>query len=210
LGLVAFASPAAALHVGPSKEAGPLAQDGDGVRDFAHLPSPLAVRQAGSGEADGLSSQVVAGPFDQVEEGSNDLAGAVLTLSDPSSPCLDAPRVEELGDDEVVDEEIVVDPPPSHNDVDSSSVVPPTTASPSVCRFATPPLVFQRERQAPVPRAPVPLARPRTLGEFLEAAKLHSDALLQTPAARRRLVELNFQPRRSSRIAKQPGGWMLR
>ncbi|KAK1620921.1 hypothetical protein QYE76_026438 [Lolium multiflorum] len=33
-----------------------------------------------------------------------------------------------------------------------------------------------------------------------------SDALLQTPAVRRRLVELNFQPRRSSRIAGQPGG----
>jgi hypothetical protein len=45
-----------------------------------------------------------------------------------------------------------------------------------------------------------------TLGEFLTAAKSRSDALLQTPAVRRRLVELNFQPRRSSRIAGQPGG----
>jgi hypothetical protein len=180
MGLEASASPAAALHVGPREEAGPFDHDGAGVRDFARLPSPLAARQDGSVEADGLPSQVVAGPFCQVDVGLSDLAGAVLTLSDPSSPRLDAPRVEELGDDEVVDEEIVVDPPPSQNDVDSSSVVPPTTASPSVCRFATPPLVFQRERQAPVPRAPVPLARPRTFGEFLEAAKSRSDALLQT------------------------------
>jgi hypothetical protein len=44
------------------------------------------------------------------------------------------------------------------------------------------------------------------LGEFLEAVKSRSDALLHTLAVRRRLVELNFQPRRSSRIAKQPGG----
>jgi hypothetical protein len=67
-------------------------------------------------------------------------------------------------------------------------------------------MVFQRTRQTPVPRVPAALARPRTLGEFLEAAKSRSDALLQTPAVRRRLVEVNFQPRRSSRIAKQPGG----
>jgi hypothetical protein len=44
------------------------------------------------------------------------------------------------------------------------------------------------------------------LGQFLTAAKSRSDALLQNPAVRRRLVELNFQPRRSSRIAGQPGG----
>ncbi|KAK1606657.1 hypothetical protein QYE76_030330 [Lolium multiflorum] len=78
--------------------------------------------------------------------------------------------------------------------------------TPTVCRFATPPVVFSRARQPPAPRQQVGVAIPRTLGEFLTAAKSRSDALLQTPAVRRRLAELNFQPRRSSRIAGQPGG----
>jgi hypothetical protein len=105
-------------------------------------------------------------------------------------------------DDERVDEEIVMEPPPACTMASS----PPPAPSSSVCRFATPPVVFQRARQPPLPRSQPELARPRTLGEFLTAAKSRSDALLQTPAVRRRLVELNFQPRRSSRIAGQPGG----
>jgi hypothetical protein len=109
-------------------------------------------------------------------------------------------------DDDEVDEEIMADPGPQRTVEEDCTAPAPCITSPYVCRFASPPLVFQRTRQTLVPRVPVTLARPRTLGEFLEAAKSRSDALLQTPAVRRRLVELNFQPRRSSRIAKQPGG----
>jgi hypothetical protein len=108
----------------------------------------------------------------------------------------------DVEDDERVDEEIVMEPPP----VRTMPSSPSSATSPSVCRFASPPVVFQRARQPTLPRSQPALARPRTLGEFLTAAKSRSDALLQTPAVRRRLVELNFQPQRSSRIAGQPGG----
>lgn len=109
-------------------------------------------------------------------------------------------------EDDTVDEEISIDPPSTHGNRDGGSVAVPSGASPAVCRFASPRLVFQRGRQPPVHRPQATSARPRTLCEFLEAAKSRSDALLQTPAVRRRLMELNFQPRRSSRIAGQPGG----
>jgi hypothetical protein len=113
---------------------------------------------------------------------------------------LDADKGKALVDDDAVDEEILADPAPQRTVEDDYTA--PGGPSPAVCRFASPPMVFQRTRQPLVPRVPTVLARPRTLGEFLEAAKSRSDALLQTPAVRRRLVELNFQPRRSSRIAK--------
>lgn len=44
------------------------------------------------------------------------------------------------------------------------------------------------------------------LGEFLAAAKLRSDAPLMAPPVQRGLMALGFQPRRSFRIAGQPGG----
>jgi hypothetical protein len=176
-----------------------------GLEAFANLDSPVEAHQ------DGPFGQEVAGPFGQDDAGPDDVDRArcqALILSAPPSPTLEVARVVEtgatevgVGDDEAVDEEIVVDPPPSQEETGV-----PLATSPSTCRFASPPLVFQRARQASAPRASVPLARPRTLGEFLEAAKSRSDAILRTPAVRRRLVELNFQPRRSSRIAKQPGG----
>jgi hypothetical protein len=115
--------------------------------------------------------------------------------------------VDDAEDAEKVDEEIVMDSPPVQDDHTTAlSPTPSPAPPPTVCRFASPPVVFQRARQAPPPRPQLGMARPRTLGEFLTAAKSRSDALLQTPAVRRRLVELNFQPRRSSRIAGQPGG----
>jgi hypothetical protein len=167
-----------------------------GLDAFASPPQDL--------HSSGPDSAVGAGGRDGAGLGALAVHGQELILSTPSSPL--GARMEEESDDEALDGEIVADPPPPRDGVDTGAAAPSSAAPPSVCRFATPPLVFQRARQTPVLRAPVPLARPRTLGEFLEAAKSRSDALLQTPAVRRRLVELNFQPRRSSRIAKQPGG----
>jgi hypothetical protein len=119
---------------------------------------------------------------------------------------LDADGGKVLDDDDAVDEEILADPSPQSAGEEDCTTPTPCVPSPSVYRFASPPMVFQRTRQTLVPRVPTTLARPRTLGDFLEAAKSRSDALLRTPAVRRRLVELNFQPLRRSRIAKQPGG----
>jgi hypothetical protein len=108
-------------------------------------------------------------------------------------------------DEEQVDEDTVVDTPLAHGERDAGLVSPPSFVSPTVCRFASHQWCF-KDRGSPPPPRTSPIARPRTLGEFLTAAKSRSDALLQTPAVRRRLAELNFQPRRSSRIAGQPGG----
>ncbi|KAK1627408.1 hypothetical protein QYE76_001723 [Lolium multiflorum] len=155
-----------------------------GLDAFASPPPSRAFRSAGP------DSMVGSGGRDSAGLGALAVHGQELILSTPSSPF--GARMEEESDDEVLDGEIVADPPPPRDGVDTGAAAPPSAAPPSVCRFATPPLVFQRARQTPVPRAPVPLARPRTLGEFLEAAKSRSDALLQTPAVRRRLVELNF------------------
>jgi hypothetical protein len=119
----------------------------------------------------------------------------------------EARRADEDGsDDERVDEEIVMDTPPTRDARDAGLVTSPPATTPTVCRFDSPPLVFNRSCHPSVPRPHAVVARPRTHGEFLTAAKSSSDALLQTPAVRRRLVGLNFQPRRSSRIAGQPGG----
>jgi hypothetical protein len=109
-------------------------------------------------------------------------------------------------DGEQVDEEIVLETPPVRATHVARPAPLPPVVTPTVCRFASPAVVFSKARQPPIPRQQVGLARPRTLGEFLAAAKSRSDALLQTLAVRRRLVELNFQPRRSSRIAGQSGG----
>jgi hypothetical protein len=111
------------------------------------------------------------------------------------------PPARGIRDEEQVGQEVEADLPPVRGIRDEGGVTSPLVVTPTVCRFASPPLVFNRSRP---PAAPGPWefpARPRTLGEFLAAAKSRSDALLQTPAVRRRLVELNFQPRRSSRIA---------
>jgi hypothetical protein len=139
-----------------------------------------------------------------------DAMGSPLLLENASSlmvePTSDPMVVSvALGADvEDVDEEILADTPPVH----VSPEAPPTMprGALSVSRFATPPLVFHRARSTIPTRPQAALARPRTLGEFLAAAKSRSDALMQTPAVRRRLLALNFQPRRSSRIARQPGG----
>jgi hypothetical protein len=113
----------------------------------------------------------------------------VLQLADPCTAAASSKArycEEDDSDGEGVDEEISVDPTPARVTRD----VGQSTTTPTVCHFASPPLVFQRTRQPPRPLPTV--ARPRTLGEFLTAAKSRSDALLQTPAVRRRLVELNF------------------
>jgi hypothetical protein len=52
-------------------------------------------------------------------------------------------------DEEQVDEEIVVDTPLAHEKCDAGMVTPPSIVSPAVCRFASPPVVFQRSRQPP-------------------------------------------------------------
>jgi hypothetical protein len=109
-------------------------------------------------------------------------------------------------EEEEVDEEIVIDTPPVHVGRDMGTSSTPTRGALSVSRFATPPVVFHRARPAIPTRPQVAPARPRTLGEFLAAARSCSDALMQSPAVRRRLLALNFQPHRSSRIAGQPGG----
>jgi hypothetical protein len=109
-------------------------------------------------------------------------------------------------DEEDVDEEIRADTPPVLDSPDTEEPLSLARGALPVSRFATPPLVFHRARPAIPTRPQVAPARPRTLGEFLAAAKSRSDALMQTPAVRRRLLALNFQPRRSSRIAGQPGG----
>jgi hypothetical protein len=113
--------------------------------------------------------------------------------------------------DELVDEEIEVDMPSVVGDTSAATSPPPVV--PQVeghCanRFATPPLVFLRPRQPPAASAqPQGTVMPHTLGEFIAAAKIGSSALLQTLAVRRRLLAMDLQPRRSSRIAaKQPGG----
>jgi hypothetical protein len=154
-----------------------------GLDAFASPPPPMAAHCDGPGSDVGLGALAV-------------LQGQELLLSAPSSPA----GCEDVSDDEALDDEIAADPLPSRDGVDIGTVVSPT----SVCRFASPPLVFQRARQAPLPRSQPGMARPRTLGEFFTAAKSRSNALLQTMAVQRRLVELNFQPRRSSRIAGQP------
>jgi hypothetical protein len=74
----------------------------------------------------------------------------------------------------------------------------------SSSRFATPPIQFCCNKRAPGQAQEVP--RPRNLGEFLLAAKSRTDMLISSPAVRRRLIELNFQSRRSKRIAWQPVG----
>jgi hypothetical protein len=108
--------------------------------------------------------------------------------------------------EESVDEEILADLPPARGIRDGAGVTVPPAPSPSVCRFASPSVVFNISRPPVVVRPREAPTRPRTLGEFLMATKSRSDALMQTPSVRRRLVELNFQPRRSSWIAGQPGG----
>uniref|UniRef100_A0ACD5YU04 Uncharacterized protein n=1 Tax=Avena sativa TaxID=4498 RepID=A0ACD5YU04_AVESA len=84
--------------------------------------------------------------------------------------------------------------------------VPPDVAPAPVTRLASPPIHYCRRVGSGTGLNTPPPTRPRTLGEFLAAAKLRSDAPLLAPPVQRRLMELNFQPRRSSRIAKQPGG----
>jgi hypothetical protein len=87
--------------------------------------------------------------------------------------------VDEAANEERVDEEIVMDPPPVCDDhVSALTPTPSPAPTPTVCRFASPPLVFQRARQAPLPRSQPGMARPRTLGEFFTAAKSRSNALL--------------------------------
>ncbi|KAK1631913.1 hypothetical protein QYE76_006228 [Lolium multiflorum] len=168
-----------------------------------YIPRPLlglAAFASPRADADG-------GPLAQDELESPSQAVILYETLTPSRMLADADGGKDVGvDDDEVDEEIVADLIPQCTVQEDCTASTPCVTSPSVCRFASPPMVFQRSRQTPVPRVPVTVARPRTLGEFLEAAKSRSDALLQTPAVRRRLVELNFQPRRSSRIAKQPGG----
>jgi hypothetical protein len=107
-------------------------------------------------------------------------------------------------DDEAVDEEIVVDSPPARGNRDVGVVASLPAATPTVCCFASPPLVFNRARHPAVTRPKEAPAKPRMLGEFRTATKSRSVALMQTMAVRRRSVELNFQTRRSSRITGQP------
>lgn len=129
-----------------------------------------------------------------------------LTMGTTSDPPSQEVAGEVGAEDEVADEEIVVEQPLVRVIRDTGGFTATPAPTPSICRFASPPLVFNRSRPAAASRPRDAPARPRTLGEFLMAAKSRSDALMQTPAVRRRLVELNFQPRRSSRIAGQPGG----
>jgi hypothetical protein len=143
------------------------------------------------------------------EEGNSPVLSSPRVGQLPESGSVDEPVDEDSG--EPVDEEIVIDAPPLGAGVVSDVTSPsPTAAPPSThcaTRFATPPVVFSRPRLvAATGIRPTATVMPRTLGEFLSAAKMGSSALLQTPAARRRLLALDFQPRRSSRIAKQPGG----
>jgi hypothetical protein len=145
-----------------------------------------------------LPDDVVAAPSDArtaTQDGQDDessypvlqLADAITAASSTEARCSD----EDDSDGERVDQEILVDSPPARVTCDAG---PPTTTL-AVCRFSSPPLLFQRSRQPP-PQRPLPMVpRPRTLGEFLIVAKSRSDALLQTPTVRRRLVELKFQPR---------------
>jgi hypothetical protein len=59
-------------------------------------------------------------------------------------------------DGEQVDEEIVVDTPPARGVRDVGLVPSPSLVSPAVCRFASPPVVFQRSRQPPYHRHRLP------------------------------------------------------
>ncbi|KAK1603513.1 hypothetical protein QYE76_008297 [Lolium multiflorum] len=201
---VPFGGSPASSHVS-EREAEPPSVQRPTLEELAgpYIPRPLL------GLAAFASPRAAADGGPLAQDGLESPSQAVIlyeTLT-PSRMLVDADGGKDVGvDDDEVDEEIVADPIPQRTVQEGCTASAPCVTSPSVCRFASPPMVFQRTRQTPVPRVPVTVARPRTLGEFLEAAKSRSDALLQTPAVRRRLVELNFQPRRSSRIAKQPGG----
>lgn len=71
---------------------------------------------------------------------------------------------------------------------------------------SVPPVVSTLPVQPAAELATLPPTRPRTLGEFMDAAKLRSDALSLAPPIQCRQIALNFQPRRSARIARPPGG----
>lgn len=185
------------------------------IQAVDRVASPPAVSQSLGLEAFRLTIESSCGPREEAVFQADGPSGQDAGLCDGTvSPILGAPgsaiaqHLDARGEDEV-DEEIEMELPPPRTpptDVVTGCAASNVTHGIRTPLLADPPLTFCRSRTRVGGGCPPVVARPRTLGEFLEAAKTRTDALLSTPAVRRRLLAMNFQPRRSSRIAGQPGG----
>jgi hypothetical protein len=146
-----------------------------------HLPGRVS-RDPGSPEATCEPESVLQGASDPAVTPVLELALVATTtpIVHGEAACPDL-------DEEQVDEETVVVLPSACGIRNEGGVTSPPVVAPTMRRFALPPLVFNRSCPPAAPGPRENPARPRMLGEFLAAAKSCSDALLQTPAVRRRL-----------------------